>query len=302
MNVPYMVHSDSKRLTQVLFNLLSNAAKFTSDGDVTVTVKVADSKKPTGAVASFDHFNLLHFSVQDTGIGIAPDMQNRLFKPFSQVHTDAARNSGGHAGGTGLGLAISKHLVELMGGRIWVDSALGQGSTFHFTIRCAGDDHGRPSWLQPHPTGPVTLTPRSHLHDHNQQRMPRVLLVHPLSHTRDLIAATIAEWGIKCMVASSVEQARQILDFQPLHELYTVLVDHRAISIAERVEASSNELYPWTFPPLTPSSEFPDTVVNDHITVLQPPRVGDHETESPKDRVRRRLFSQLGVVAIRHTH
>ncbi|MGE5490146.1 MAG: ATP-binding protein [Actinomycetota bacterium] len=112
---------DRMRLTQVLVNLVGNAIKFSSRGRITVTV--ADALREGGRLE-------LHFSVGDQGIGIAPEEQERLFLPFSQADTSTTRRFGG----TGLGLAICRRLVDMMGGRIWVDSVPGEGSTFHFTV------------------------------------------------------------------------------------------------------------------------------------------------------------------------
>ena len=109
---------DSVRLRQVLANLLSNAVKFTERGSITIHVRPGESEDE------------IQFSVTDTGIGIGPDDMEKLFQSFSQVDASTSRKYGG----TGLGLAISKRLVELMGGRIWVDSKLGEGSTFSFCI------------------------------------------------------------------------------------------------------------------------------------------------------------------------
>jgi signal transduction histidine kinase len=109
---------DSARLRQVLANLLSNAVKFTEQGSITIHVLPGESEEE------------IQFSVTDTGIGISSDDMKKLFKSFSQVDASTSRKYGG----TGLGLAISKRLVELMGGRIWVDSKLGEGSTFSFCI------------------------------------------------------------------------------------------------------------------------------------------------------------------------
>lgn len=121
--VPIGIFGDVTRLRQVLVNLVGNAAKFTDAGEVVVEVKVADVL-PNGELK-------LHFSVRDTGIGIAAERMGRLFQTFSQVDVSINRKYGG----TGLGLAICKRLVELMGGRIWVESTTGVGTTFHFTIR-----------------------------------------------------------------------------------------------------------------------------------------------------------------------
>ncbi len=124
LNLPGIVVGDSTRLRQILVNLLANAVKFTRQGRVAITAEA-------GAVGSGE--TELHFAVADTGIGIPPDRLGRLFQEFSQADTSTTRQFGG----TGLGLAISKRLAELHGGRIWVESKPGVGSTFHFTIRAA---------------------------------------------------------------------------------------------------------------------------------------------------------------------
>lgn len=118
-DVPAYVIGDATRLRQVLLNLVSNAIKFTDRGEVTAAVTVA-GRDPL----------LLHFAVSDTGIGIPPDRIGQLFQSFSQLDVSTTRRYGG----TGLGLAISRRLTELMGGQLWVESRLGEGSTFHFTI------------------------------------------------------------------------------------------------------------------------------------------------------------------------
>ncbi len=116
------VVGDAGRLRQVLVNLIGNAIKFTERGSVTVTVT-----QPQGDAASVE----FEFSVRDSGIGIPAALQSRLFQPFTQADDTATRCHGG----TGLGLAISHSLVSLMGGRIWVDSAPGQGAEFRVRLR-----------------------------------------------------------------------------------------------------------------------------------------------------------------------
>jgi len=118
---PQAIIGDPGRLQQILANLLSNAVKFTDKGAISVSV--------CGEKFNGTRYKL-YFEVRDTGIGIPAEKTSRLFKPFTQVDSSTTRRYGG----TGLGLAISKKLVELMGGRIWVESKLGEGSVFHFTI------------------------------------------------------------------------------------------------------------------------------------------------------------------------
>ena len=124
--VPRRVVADRLRLGQVLTNLIGNALKFTEHGEIVVAA--------SSSAAKAEKLNL-NFSVRDTGIGIAPDKIERIFQPFSQADTSTTRRFGG----TGLGLTISASLAKLMGGRMWVESREGEGSTFHLrgaSMRC----------------------------------------------------------------------------------------------------------------------------------------------------------------------
>jgi PAS domain S-box-containing protein len=118
---PAAILGDPVRLRQILVNLLSNAVKFTDEGEVAVYVSSKNLE---------DNRYEIHFAIKDSGIGIPKDRVDRLFQPFSQVDASTTRRYGG----TGLGLAISKKLVDLMKGKIWVESEAGLGTTFHFTI------------------------------------------------------------------------------------------------------------------------------------------------------------------------
>jgi signal transduction histidine kinase/ActR/RegA family two-component response regulator len=120
-DVPDEVVADASRLQQVLVNLIGNAIKFTERGQVAVRIDVDDRSDDTA---------VLHFSVVDTGIGIPADRQQAVFRAFTQVDSSMTRRYGG----TGLGLTISRNLVAMMGGRLLLDSELGRGSRFHFTI------------------------------------------------------------------------------------------------------------------------------------------------------------------------
>ncbi len=124
-DTPEAIVGDVTRLRQIFVNLLSNAVKFTERGEVVLSV----SSQRVSSAAPDTH--LLHFAVRDTGIGIPPDRVDHLFQSFSQVDASTTRRYGG----TGLGLAISRRLSEMMGGGMWVESQLGAGSTFHFTLR-----------------------------------------------------------------------------------------------------------------------------------------------------------------------
>lgn len=132
-DTPEGVVADSNRLRQILLNLLNNAIKFTSEGEIVLRVALAGPNDETvlahKAGGGDSSTRVIHFAVSDTGIGIPEDKIGLLFDSFSQVDASTTRIYGG----TGLGLAISKNLVELMGGRIWVDSTVGKGTTFHFT-------------------------------------------------------------------------------------------------------------------------------------------------------------------------
>ena len=180
--IPPLIKGDSLRLRQVLANLFSNAIKFTAHGAVSVRIKILSTPAVNKNV---EHPLHLHFSVHDTGIGITPDKLSRLFKPFVQADVSTARNYGG----TGLGLAISKRLVELMGGKMWAESAAGQGSTFHFTANFQ---------VEPQPA--------------RESRRPkladlRILIVDDNAASRKMIAEKTAKWGMSPETAENSQQA-----------------------------------------------------------------------------------------------
>lgn len=129
-NAPDAIVGDITRLRQIIINLLTNAVKFTPQGEVVLIIK-SKAQDEDSASKESGHYEL-HFAIKDTGIGIPADRMDRLFKSFSQVDASMTRKFGG----TGLGLTISKRLAELMGGQMWVESeGEGKGSTFHFTIQ-----------------------------------------------------------------------------------------------------------------------------------------------------------------------
>ncbi len=176
-NIPKMLEGDSNRLRQIVLNLVSNAVKFTSQGQVVIRSKIAQS-----------HANevVMRFEVSDTGIGIPEDRLDVLFKNFSQVDASTTRRFGG----TGLGLALSKKLVELFGGEIGVDSSPNVGSTFWFTARLAiSQDQGSPS---------VYPTSLQHL---------RVLVVDDNATNLEITSSHLRRWGIRCDVSDYAPEA-----------------------------------------------------------------------------------------------
>ncbi|MGZ5050429.1 MAG: response regulator [Methylobacter sp.] len=139
-NLPQRWHGDPMRIRQVLTNLIGNAVKFTEKGEVSVRVSATAESVPDRSLAYTPSMAILRFEVADTGIGITAEAQTRLFQAFSQADSSTSRRYGG----TGLGLSISKDLVALMDGSIGVESALGQGANFWFTLPLVPMDNDIP--------------------------------------------------------------------------------------------------------------------------------------------------------------
>ena len=175
-DVPDALVGDAGRLRQVLLNLVGNAIKFTDEGEVVVRVEInqGDGPPPPPGAGEVG----LRFAVRDTGIGIPPDQQARIFRAFEQEDTSTTRKYGG----TGLGLTIAARLVALMGGTITVDSAPGRGSTFAFTARFG---------QQPHPPEPVPAQPPVLLHD-----LP-VLVVDDNATNRQILEEWLRGWQME---------------------------------------------------------------------------------------------------------
>lgn len=180
-NVPTLLRGDPGRLRQVLLNLAGNAIKFTSLGEVVISVSL-ESKNATHTT--------LRFMVTDTGIGITPEGRTRLFQSFSQADGSTRRKFGG----TGLGLAISKQLVDMMGGQIGVDSTPGSGSTFSFTIVFENRSESSVS---------KTLS--------TDVNNVRVLIVDDNETNRQILTAQVASWGIRCDSAPGALRALEML-------------------------------------------------------------------------------------------
>ena len=185
---------DAQRLGQVLLNLFGNAVKFTENGSITVIAHVVNGSNSKGTE--------IQFEVQDTGIGISPDDYSRLFQPFEQADNSSTRKFGG----TGLGLAISKRLVELMNGRIGVDSQLGKGSTFWFTVVL-----DKPSTMQTEQSGEE---PVCFLKDAIQERFSGtgVLVVEDDEVNQMVISELLVDAGLKVDVANDGQEALNKVD------------------------------------------------------------------------------------------
>jgi len=179
-DVPDIVRGDFSRLRQVIVNLIGNAIKFTAVGEIALKVQV-ETKSDTG--------HLLHFAVSDTGIGIPPEKQKAIFDPFSQADTSTTRKYGG----TGLGLTISMRLVEIMGGRIWVESEPGKGSTFHFTVRLE--------------TSEKPLDTDAGVNAQPELRDVRALIVDDNRANRQIFEAMLKRWKMKVTQVSGGEEA-----------------------------------------------------------------------------------------------
>jgi PAS domain S-box-containing protein len=183
-DVPEALLGDPGRIRQVLVNLVGNAIKFTETGEVFVGVEEESHD---------DDLTRLHFMVQDTGIGISPDKQDEIFEPFSQADGSMTRKYGG----TGLGLTICTRLVTLMGGRIWVDSQPGQGSTFHFALPLRVQDK------------PALDSPS--LHPAQLQDL-RALIVDDNYTNLKVLTGILTGWGMKPTAVDDGEAALQALD------------------------------------------------------------------------------------------
>jgi PAS domain S-box-containing protein len=170
---PAAIVGDGTRLRQILVNLLTNAVKFTEDGEVVLSV---DSERVAEGDGSDAEICELHFAVRDTGIGIPQERIDRLFHSFSQVDASTTRRYGG----TGLGLAISKRLSERMGGTMWVESEVGKGSVFHFTIKAET-------------AGAVELDAPK---EYPQLRGKRLLVVDDNAVNREVVRRQASTWGM----------------------------------------------------------------------------------------------------------
>ena len=190
--IPQTLVGDDQRLTQVITNLLSNAVKFTPEqGSI---------RLDTHFVKEEDGICTIQIDVADTGIGISPEQQARLFKSFVQAENSTTRKFGG----TGLGLAISKHVVDLMGGDIWIESELGKGSKFSFTIQARRGAKEHSSLLSP---------------GVNWNNI-RVLVVDDESEIREYFADIAERLNFTCDTAAGGEEAIKLIEAKGFYDIY----------------------------------------------------------------------------------
>jgi signal transduction histidine kinase/HPt (histidine-containing phosphotransfer) domain-containing protein/BarA-like signal transduction histidine kinase len=233
--IPKILVSDVTRLRQILVNLIGNAVKFTQQGEVVIEVT---SSGRTARSIPFGHEHdteflrhpdewLLHFSVRDTGIGIPLERQSRLFKSFQQVDASTTR----HYGGTGLGLAICKRLAELLGGKIWVESDAGKGSTFHFTISARAPTASKPpAWQNPQP----------------QLAGKRLLIIEDNPTNGRIITQRGEQWGMIVETAANGHDALALLAQGDLFDsiiLDLELPDQNGLALAEGIRRQPSGRY-----------------------------------------------------------
>jgi two-component system, sensor histidine kinase and response regulator len=182
--LPDYIVGDPVRLRQVILNLVGNAIKFTDQGEVVLRVE---------AESQDEESMTLHYTVRDTGIGIPLEKQKLIFEPFSQADTSTTRKYGG----TGLGLSISHRLIEMMAGRMWLESEPGQGTTFHFTARL---DKASAAASRSITTDPAILD------------NVRVLVVDDNATNRQILEATLTYWRMKPLSLPGAEDAIRVLE------------------------------------------------------------------------------------------
>lgn len=195
LGLSQQLKGDPNRIRQILFNVVGNAIKFTQTGEVTVNISC--NKRYEDEIE-------LHFKISDTGIGIAADKQQAIFELFSQADNSVTRKYGG----TGLGLSISSRLLELMGGKIWVESQVGRGSTFHFLIALPFSD-------LPAKSIPISLAAPAY----------RTLVVDDNVACRQFLLDSLIKWGMSPYSAESATEAiAEISHAQELQQRFELLI------------------------------------------------------------------------------
>jgi len=212
-DVPEALLGDPGRIRQILVNLIGNAIKFTDLGEIFVGIEEGSQTSNSTS---------LHFSVKDTGMGIPVEKQKSIFEAFTQADGSMARKYGG----TGLGLTICTRLVNMMGGKCWVESQAGQGSTFHFTVQLSVQDtRARPAFLQP-----------------EQLRDLHALIVDDNSTNRRVLFGMLSRWGMKPTGVESGQSGLKALELAKSfgHPFPLIVIDGQmpemdGFALAERI-------------------------------------------------------------------
>jgi CheY-like chemotaxis protein/nitrogen-specific signal transduction histidine kinase len=203
--VPPRVLGDPNRLKQVIVNLVGNAVKFTEEGEVTLTIE-PEIPSTNGSAISPEGC-LLKFGIRDTGVGIPLEKQALVFEPFVQVDGSASRKFGG----TGLGLSISSQLVAMMGGQIWVESAVGQGSQFFFTARFRIPDAKTSTSPAASVSGQNGTGERTALHFLAEHKL-KILLAEDNAINQAIAARLLERHGCSVVIANNGREAVAALE------------------------------------------------------------------------------------------
>jgi two-component system sensor kinase len=271
--IPDRLIGDPGRLRQIVINLVGNALKFTKRGEIVVSVEV-DSQTEEDVY--------LHFSVSDTGIGIPADKQPIIFNAFEQADGSTTREYGG----TGLGLSIVTRLVELMDGRVWVESEVGQGSTFHFTARFGLPGVEAPGWV---PALPVNL------HD-----LP-VLVVDENANTRRILVEMLQHWEMRPVATSNAQVALTALkqaagsgDPFRLVLLDALMADGNGYEVAARIKASPESAEATIMLLSSPSQTLDLARCRDLSVSAYTLKVGDLAEPSEQSRLLDAILTEMG--------
>ena len=247
VGTPFVVNNDPTRVRQILMNLLSNAFKFTEGGEIVLRAFTVEDKD-TGE-------ECLRFEVTDSGIGLSPEQQKKLFKSFSQADSSSTRKYGG----TGLGLAICKQLAELMLGDIGVESAIGEGSTFWFTVKnhAFESDHGIVAELLP-----------------QEFKDKKVLILDTHETFREMVVETLVVWGMRPKVVCSPKCAFEELGKAELSGsrfdvmvVDSVIADMSAIDFVRKVKEEFKLYAALKFLIISTVKEMPATEEMSNISI-----------------------------------
>ncbi|MCT7955780.1 response regulator [Laspinema palackyanum] len=271
---PKQIISDVTRLRQILVNLIGNSVKFTQTGEIVVSVSATRLTSPTSQAKLATFLDTAHgeipeglqprsldestpvayefqFSIRDTGIGIPSHRRDRLFLPFSQVDASTTRQFGG----TGLGLAICKRLSELMGGRMWIESEEGVGSTFYFTLIAHSNPRAIDSPEYPHIDGPLL-------------QGKKVLIVDDNATNRQILLKQTQNWGMFPHHAASGSEALALLEVSNPFDLAILdmqMPEMDGLTLAARIQSQPQ----WQSLPLVMFTSMgkPESLEVDGITV-----------------------------------